>query len=344
MLTEKQITFLREELATAKNPLFFHDGDADGLCSFLVLYRMHREGKNVALTSSSKLDGQALRKVIELNPDKIFVLDVPIVEQEFIDNAHRPIFWIDHHPALQRSNVNYFNPRIKDPLAYVPTTRMAYQVSQNPEDLWIATAGCLADYYMPEFILEFAQKYPDLLPKVEDLPTTIFKTPISKLVKFFFFIQKGPTAEVRKSLKILTRIKSPYEIFKEETTQGKFLNKRFEKINQRYEVLLAEAKKSVKRSKLLLFFYNETQWSFTANLANELSALYPQKVILIVRSKSGEMKCSLRGKNVLTILQKAFVGTTGSGGGHPDACGAVVKENEWPIFLANFKQEIKNHA
>lgn len=342
MLTPKQVEFLREELKTAKNPLFIHDDDADGLCSFLILYRIHREGRGLIFKTAPKLDKRTIPKVEEINPDKIFVLDIPIVEQEFIDLAKRPIFWIDHHPPLDRKNVHYFNPRLKDPDAYIPTTRMAWQVSQNPDDLWIATAGSLADYHLPDFIDRFIERYPQFLPQKEDLPTTIFKTPMSKLVKLFFFLLKGPSSEVRKSVKILTRITSPDEIFNEETPAGKFLYKRFEQINEKYEHLLEKAKKEVTSSKLFIFNYTEDHWSFTANLANELTALYPQKVILIVRKKSGEMKCSLRaGVSILEPLQRALVGIQGYGGGHPNACGAVIKEEDWVQFLENLKTELK---
>jgi single-stranded DNA-specific DHH superfamily exonuclease len=342
MLTATQINFLREELKTAKNPLFIHDGDADGLCAFLLLYRIHREGRGYALTASSKLDVRGVRIVDELNPDKIFVLDIPIVEQEFIDKVNRPIFWIDHHMPLERKNIHYFNPRIKDKEAYIPTTRMAWQITERKEDLWIATAGCLADYAMPDYIEEFIAKYPSYLPSKEDLPTIIFKRPIKALIKLFFFIQKGPGSEVRKSIKILTRVESPDEIFKQETPQGKFLWKRFSSINEKFEDLLRQAKKSATRSKLVLFYYTEQQWSFTANLANELSALYPGKVVLIARRKGDELKCSLRGKNILPMIEKSLSGLQGGGGGHPDACGAVVKESDWEEFLRRFKAEIKN--
>ena len=105
MLTQKEVTLLRKELASAKNPLFFYDGDGDGLASFLLLYRIHREGKGVALRGSSQLNEKSLRKVAELDPDKIFVLDIPLMTQEFIDKAKRPIFWIDHHPPQDKHNV-----------------------------------------------------------------------------------------------------------------------------------------------------------------------------------------------------------------------------------------------
>ncbi len=344
MLTPEQIQLLRTELETAKNPMFIYDDDADGLCAYLLLYRQYREGKGIILKTSSTITIQMMRKVEELNPDKIIILDVPLVDQEFIDAAHRPIFWIDHHPPVERHNIHYFNPRLKNPDAYVPTTRMAYQVAEDQEDLWIAAAGSLADWYIPDFIDLFIEKYPSLISKKSDLPTMVFKEPMSKLIKMFFFLLKGSNSEVRKSVSILTKIKSPQEIFEQQTSQGKFLYKRFESINQKYEILLKQAKKNVSRSKLLLFYYTEEQWSFTSNLANELAARYQDKIIIIARRKNDEMKCSFRAQfQILPALQKSLEGLPGSfGGGHPSACGAVVKEADWQRFLERFREEVKH--
>ncbi len=342
MLNPTQIALLQEELKTAKNPLFLYDSDADGLCSFLLLYRVHREGKGVRVSSTSKLNLDFVRKVEEIKPDKIFVLDIPVLDQQFVDAVKCPIFWIDHHQPQEIKNVHYFNPRLKDPDAYIPTTRMAYQVSQNADDLWIATAGCLADWHMPDFIDSFIEKFPELLPKKNDLATSLYKHPVGKLVKLFFFLQKGPSQEVRKSLQILSKINSPQEIFQEESSAGKFLHKRFEKVNEKYEEVLAQAKKNIFKSKIVLFTYNSAQWSFTANIANEVSATHPKKVIIIAREKSGSMKCSIRAQfPIAGALEKALIGIEGYGGGHPNACGAVIKEEDWARFLENFKQELK---
>ncbi|NQV91059.1 DHH family phosphoesterase [Candidatus Woesearchaeota archaeon] len=341
MLSEKNVSLLRNELETAKNPLFFYDADGDGLAAFLLLYRIHREGKGVRINTSN-VNIQGMRKVEELNPDKIFILDVPVVQQEFLDNAHRPVFWIDHHQPLQLNKVSYFNPRIKDPDAYIPTSRMAWQISENPADMWIAMIGSLADWHLPDFTQEFMAQYPDLL-KHNDLTKASYKSKIGVLMKFFFFIQKGPSNEVHKCIKTLTRIKSPYEILNQETAQGKFLWKQFQKINEKYEELLKDAKKGVKGGRILLYHYSENQWSFTANLANELMATYPKKVVIIARSKGGEMKCSLRAQfRISGALEKALQGIEGRGGGHPNACGAVIKEEDWSAFLSKFKEEIKN--
>lgn len=342
MLSAKQIAQLREEIETAQNPLFIHDSDADGLCSFLLLYKIRREGKNFIFKAAPKLDATFLPKMASYNADKVFILDVPKVDQEFIDGIKVPVFWIDHHQPLKRHNVNYFNPRIKEPDAYIPTTRMSYQVSENPDDIWIATAGCLGDWHMPDFIDQFVEKYPHLLAKGSSLPEAVFKQPVGRLVKMFFFLLKGPTADVRQSVKVLTRITSPDEILNQETPQGKFLYKRFFSINQKYELLLKEARKHATSSPILFFPYLDDQWSFTANLANELTVLYPKKVIIVGRRKSGEMKCSLRAQFAIDkALAKALEGVQGYGGGHPNACGAVIKEHDWDRFLAGLKRELK---
>ncbi|MBU1623100.1 MAG: DHH family phosphoesterase [Nanoarchaeota archaeon] len=339
MLTPKQVKFIQDELASAKNPLFIYDDDPDGLCSFILFYKVHREGKGIIVKSAPNVDLKFMRKVEELNPDKIFVLDVPMMEQDFVDQAKRPVFWIDHHQPQQLKKVHYYNPKIKDPSAYIPTSRMAFQI--NPQELWIATVGCIADYHMPDFIEQFIEQYPQLLDEKCDLPTALYKKPIGKLVRIFSFLLKGPLYDVRKSVKILTRLKSPDEIMEQKTSQGRYLYKRFEMINQRYEPLLKQAKKHVNRSKILLFPYSESHWSFTADLSNELSCTYPQKVIIIARKKGGEMKCSLRAKvQIDQALEKALVGISGYGGGHPNACGAVIKEEDWKQFLVNFKREL----
>ncbi|MBI1968901.1 hypothetical protein HYS49_03245, partial [Candidatus Woesearchaeota archaeon] len=241
----------------------------------------------------------------------------------------------------QVKNVQYFNPRLKDPGIYIPTSRMAYQISNRPEDLWIAAVGCFGDYHLPDFLPEFLQRYPQLLPKEMPLPEILYQTPVGKLVRIFSFLLKGKTTEVHKCIKILTRIASPDEILQQSTPAGKYLFQRFEQINQRYEPLIERARQQAAKSKVLLFHYQEDEWSFTADLANELASAYPKKVIIIAREKGGEMKCSLRAQfPILPALEKALVGIDGFGGGHPNACGAVIKKPDWERFLQIFKDEV----
>src|SRR3989339_1553001 len=128
MLTEKQIREIREHLEKAQNPLFFFDNDNDGLVSFLLLRRFIDRGRGVAIKSFPDLNLSYYRKVQELKPDYIFILDKPIVSLEFLERAKKdnvPVVWIDHHqvdkPEIE--GVSYYNPFFNDgtnePVSYL---------------------------------------------------------------------------------------------------------------------------------------------------------------------------------------------------------------------------------
>ena len=81
--------------------------------------------------------------------------------QDFIDAITVPIYWIDHHTPTERDGIHYYNPRLEKEDAYIPTTRMAYEIVQ--QDLWIAGIGCVADWHLPDFKEELIHSYPALI-------------------------------------------------------------------------------------------------------------------------------------------------------------------------------------
>jgi len=344
-LNKTQIDKIRQELKETHNPLFFFHDDPDGLCSFLLLYRYIKEGQGVCVKAKPVVDQKFASKVEEIEPDKIFVLDLAIMEEDFVSDRRvrgRPIIWIDHHEPKQLDNVKYFNPRKADPADNTPATHLCYQVTE--QDLWIATVGAVADWTIPSYIDEFRKEYPDLIEKMSDDPgDLIFDTTLGKLIKIFSFILKGPTSEVKKCFKILTRIESPYEILKQTSAQGKYIYNKFEKVNKQYELLLNDAVNQVTDDKILLYYYSDAKISFTGDVANELLHKYPDKIIIIAREKDGEMRMSLRNSkdHLPTILNKALVGVQGYGGGHEHACGACVKKEDFDRFLESIKKEVE---
>jgi len=340
-LTKKQIKQIREELESCKNPLFFFHDDADGLGSFLLLYRYIKEGKGIIIKSTPKVDDKFLRKVEEYGPDKIFIVDIAMVDQDFIDNVKAKIIWIDHHNPQKRRDVLYFNPRVKDPEDNVPVSYWCYKVVK--QDMWISMVGCIGDWYWPDFIEEFKEKYPDLLPKkIKDPETALFESKLGKLIDIVSFCLKGTTKQALQCSKIFTRIKTPYEVLNKETPAGKFLYKRYSKFNKRYKKLLDKALNQKPEEKLFLFHYHHRKTSFTKDLANELLHRFPKKIIIIVREKSGEMKMSLRSKKKILppVLEKALEGIEGYGGGHEHACGANVKKKDFEDFIENIKKQL----
>jgi len=342
MLKEKELKQIKEELETAKRPLFIFDDDPDGLCSFLLCYRFLREGKGVLKKSSPKVTTAFLRRVEEYNPDKVFILDVPIVEQDFLDAVKVPVIWIDHHEPLDRHGVRYFNPRVHDSGIYYPVTKICYDVLK--QDLWLAMVGCVADWHIPDFKNEFCEKYPGLMDCKMDNPGQIaYETKLGKLIRMFSFCLKGKSSQVMKRIKVLTRIEKPEELLERTTAQGRFILKHVDRIEKEYQQMLKEARKKAGKGKVVLYKYRERQWAMSRDLAGEMIHLYPEKIIMVCREKSGEFKCSIRSRdvNLKPIVEKSLQGVEGYGGGHEYACGAVIKVEDFEQFIKNFKGELR---
>lgn len=341
MLNEKEIKQIREELETCKRPIFFFHDDQDGLASFLLLYRYVKEGRGLVLKAFPQLTEQYAKKATDYGADKVFVLDIAIVDQEFIDQAKAPVIWIDHHEPIKREHAKYFNPRKKDEKANIPAAYLCHQVAQA--DLWIAMVGCLGDWYIPDFTDEFRKKYPDLLPeKYKTAGEMLFETKMGILNKAFSFNLKGSTSEVVKSIKVMTRIESPYEILDQTTPKGKMVYKKYEKINKVYEELKERVLKQKTKNKVKVFKYTEDKLSLTKDLSNELLYMFPDSVIVLGREKSGEMRCSVRAMNtdLKPIMEKALIGIEGYGGGHEHACGCAIKVHDFEKFIDNIEKQL----
>src|SRR3989344_493590 len=191
MLTKKQLGEIREHLEKAQNPVFFYDNDVDGLCSCVLLRRFLGHGKGVAVKSHPDIDRNYARKVQELNADYVFVLDRPTLGKEFVDeikNIGVPIVWIDHHDVgdLEYSydNIYRFNPVYGSKKSNEPTTFLCYSATKRQEDSWIALIGSIADNYLPYFVDEFKEEYPEYWgSKVEKAFDGLYGTGIGRITR-----------------------------------------------------------------------------------------------------------------------------------------------------------------
>ncbi len=342
-LSKNQITQLMDNLENCKRPLFLFDDDQDGVCSFLLLYRSKREGNGVIVKTTPRIGNVFLKKVEEFSPDKIFILDIANVEQEFLDGVNAPVIWIDHHAPVKDTTAKYFNPRVSNWEDNQPTSYLCQQVVER--DLWLATIGCVADWFIPDFLEEFKKEYPDLIDKdYKNVGDIIYKTKLGHLIRIFSFILKGKTSEVMKCIKILTRIESPYELLNGESAGAKFILKRHNEVNKLYKPLLNSAVSEIEKSdsNFAMFIYKDDKSSFTSDLSNEITYRFPDKTILIGREKNEEMKCSIRSsRHVLPeIINKCLVGLEGYGGGHEHACGLNIKTSDFDEFIRKFKDLI----
>ena len=342
MIPDEKLKEIKKFLDESSNPLFFFDDDADGVSSFLLCYHHKKKGHGVIINSSPRVTKQHLRKVKEYNPDLVVVLDLAEIDQEFIDNCPCKVLWVEHHQVLERKEVNYYNPRMWPPEDNRPVTYWIYKAIGGP--IWIATLGSVGDWYMPEFLHEFKENYPDLMEsEVNNPEKALFNSSFSKLFRVYSFNFKGAARNAMQSVKVLTRIKNPYEILKQETKEGKFLYKKFEEVEKEYQALLKKVKPE--GEKLLYFEYTEKKYAFTSDISNYLVANNPDKLTFVARKKGDEMICSFRtgqsGKyDALKILKKSLEGVEGHGGGHKVACGAVIKVKDFEKFKENVKNNL----
>ena len=337
---DAKFSMLRKELDKSAKPYFFFDDDPDGLCSFLLLYRYKGDGKGTCVKARPKVIEADARRADEFGADAIFVLDMPMVEQEFFDAAPAKVFWIDHHEPLERQNVTYVNPRLFKKDAYYPTSLMAYNIVK--QDLWIAAVGVTADFLVPPFLEEFKEKYPGYVNNENTPEELLFETKLGKLINIFSMILKGPTSKMNACIKVLTRIEHPDEILNQTTPPGKFLYKYYEKYRKLYDQLLEDASGyRNEKDDLYVFTYQSERISLTADVALELLYKNPDKVVIVAREKDGEMKLSIRArKNIRDALQSAIQGLDAQGGGHEMACGASVNKNDWDVFLQKFRDHL----
>jgi single-stranded DNA-specific DHH superfamily exonuclease len=343
MITEQEIQKIREKIKNSARPLFLFDDDADGVTSFIMMYKLTGEGKGICVKGKPVVESKYIRKVDEYSPDLVVILDKPIVEQEFLDGVTQEVIWIDHHPPQDNKGVKYYNPRIKNPEDNRPTSYWAYQVCKEdkPELLWLAGIGVIGDWSLA-IKDELTKEYPDLLPEnVMSAPEALFTTKIGELVKIVDFNLKGTTTEVMQSIKVLSRIENPYEILDQSSPKGKYLYKKYLAINEKYEQLKKDVE--VTDDPVIFFKYTDNKLAISSMLSNELLFKNPEKIIIVAREKSDELMLSIRSTsiNVSEVLKKSLEGINGYGGGHDNACGACIKRDEFETFLEAFKENLK---
>ena len=334
MISDKDLKKLKEGLDSSERPLFFFDDDCDGLTSYLIFKKYKGVGKGVIIKGKPIVEYRFSGKVIEYDADSVFILDKPMVEQSFLDNIPYSKYWLDHHEPQTNTNVNYFNPRIKNNEDNSPTSYWAYKTVNKY--LWLAALGTVADWSL---VLkdEIVKEYPDLLSKDVKTPDeALFNSNLGKLVKIINFNLKGSQKEISQSIKEFEKIETPYELLNNTSEASNHLIKKFDKINEKYVKL----KNSVvnKDDKVLVHHYDD-ETSLTSDLANELSYENPDKIVVVGRVKNGKIMMSIRSQKLKIddMVSSTAEQLGGYGGGHEHACGANIPFESLDVFVNKLK-------
>jgi single-stranded DNA-specific DHH superfamily exonuclease len=343
MLTKNQVQEIKEHLERAQNPLFFFDNDPDGLCSFLLLQRYIGRGKGIPIRTFPSLDESYFRKIKELNPDYVFILDKPIVSSVFfeeIEKLNLPIVWIDHH-EIKKSTiplfVHYYNPVFNKFKTNEPVTALCSQINTRKEDIWIGVVGCISDNFIPEFYSEFRKQYPELGIDAKKAFDIFYKSSVGKIAKLFLFALKDRTTNVINMIKFLMTVKSPYDVL-ERTNKNEKMHERFEELNKKYKSLLDKALLE-KNTEEIIFFKYGGDMSISSDLSNELAYIFPEKKVIVIYENNGKSTMAIRGKGVRSIALEVISHLeSATGGGHDNAVGVKINTSD----LENFKKLFLN--
>lgn len=349
MLTKKQVEEIREHLDKAQNPLFFFDNDPDGLCSFLLLQKYKQRGKGVPIRSFPGLNELYFRKISELAPDYVFILDKPNVSKEFFERAREiniPIVWIDHHKINREEIpdfVYYYNPIFNKKSTSEPVTRLCYQINPDEKLDWITVAGCVSDKFFPKAYLKFKKKYPELSINSEDAFDIFYNSQIGKISRIFSFGLKDSITNVVIMLKFLVKAEGPYDVL-EENSHNHLMHKRFNEIDSKYKKLLNKAIELVEKDEKLIFFQYGGDLSISSDISNELSFMYPKKFIIVAYIIGAHANISGRGKNIREKVLEAIKDfQDATGGGHEDAIGARVRVEDLELFRKRIQDLIEGN-
>lgn len=349
MLSIDQINSIREHLENAQNPIFYYDNDADGLCSFVILRKFIGRGRGVAIRSFPKLDSNYIRKIDEFNSDYVFVLDKPEISEDFVKEVNSrglTLVWIDHHDIPESSwessyeNFFVYNPsrNTDNRKSSEPTTYLCYKVCNIKHDEWLALVGCISDHYIPDFCSSFAKENPDLLQDCKHPFGVYFSEGLGEIARAINFGIKDSTTNIVRLQNFVLSCNSPRDFFAE--VPGNYhLRKKYAELKLKYSKLITKAKECVDGN--LVYFSYSGDLSISSEISNELNYIYPKKYIAVIYRKQGVANLSLRGKNVKLILQNVLSKIPYSnGGGHEDAVGGRIPENELNNFKKYLEEEI----
>jgi len=343
MLTNEQINEIKEHLDKAQNPVFFFDNDVDGLSAFLIFQRYLGRGKGIAIKSFPGLSKNYLRRVEELNADYVFVLDKAIIDEDFVEGVmgkNIPLVSIDHHDVPQQLDENYYNT-FHASGKNEPTAYLAYKITNRKEDLWLAVVGCIGDGFIPEFLDDFKEQFPEMVGySYTEAYDVLYRTEIGKVALIFDYALKDTTSNVVKMLKYLMKAKNAYDVLEENAKTKSFLD-RYNLIDKKIKVIIEKAGQNIDKELGLLFFTYGGDMSLSQHVANELFYKYPSLIIVVGYNNGNMINFSLR--SVLDARQltldsiKDLEGATG--GGHKNSTGAKISASDLETFKENI---IKN--
>ncbi len=311
--------------------VIINDYDIDSCASASILWRILKmNGVNVEhLTLSKGVEKRILNKLKEKNPDKVVVVDyVPSKElTEELNNFSTTI--LDHHTHEEHLDVlDYYTTSDFD-VKYAALSYWLYLISKEYEIKnveWLAELGCFWDKCMEN--TEFYKE-------------NVYVTKMDKMLPFNIFASHTQTRGAEKLVQLFNN-SSGIEEALDNIKNTKGYEKSFETF--KHELGFIEAsKREYPEIKLNVFDVN-TKFKHMRVFVDYIT-YQNEGTHIFVLNEITRYKFSFRTSldiNLVRIIRTLSEKLPEfGGGGHPKACGAMLKNDNLEKFLEMFIEEYK---
>lgn len=320
MLDEKKIGDLKKLLEESVNPLFLFDNDPDGFCSVLILLKNFEKGHCLPIKSFPNIDTNLFDRIDDLSPDKIFILDKPFTDIEFLKTMKErgiQVIVIDHHSIDINPELESLAKFFSSFPSSEPTSFICQKIMNNKNTEWISLIGCIYDVFMPDFIERFQENYPEMIDPNMDIAKVRYSSEIGKITILLSLALKSSNQTVQNMIELFLKMSGPKEILIE-NEENKYIHRKFNQLNR----LIEKNIKKIKEYPKLVFLEYSGEYSLSSDISNLLFFKHPKKFIVVCYKKYDSVNISIRGEGARSFTENVVKSLENStGGGHDVACG-----------------------
>lgn len=349
----------------------FHHADCDGCVSAIYLSALFRElGLDIKKrfwVLSSEYDLEVQKSIIKKSPPRVLIfLDLDVVTDgvflgEWKENVERILIY-DHHKIelselknllSEKDGIFYLNPRLFDEIYTYPASFFCYElfkkVSEKNLRHWLLGAGLISDHALnedSELKGKIISDYKNLTQSSTFKDMRLYE--VTYLINSGYFhhevFKKGDLSfEVAWQAFSLN---DPKVFFNQDLKETQELQRRREDVDSECSkfVNLAKENANLEQKYLLCYYIISSPHYISGLVASGLTSFLPGYIIMIGQLRANKFSLEIRrGKNcdidITKILrqQKNYYHPL-SAGGHPSACGALIRSQDLEVFVETFKQ------
>lgn len=362
------------ELQKTDNIWLVHHADCDGciggvFCSY-VIKRLGLKLSNRLWVLSSEYDLQSQKELIQQHsPEVVIFLDLDVVSDGVLlgdwKKEVKRILIYDHHKVdgselrkllSDHKAIFYLNPRLLPGSHTFPASYFGYslfrQFQNQDSRIWLMGAGLIGDHALDEDqeLKEIILKeYRDLIKTSYETHNSLYQ--ITSMINAGYFHCDSKNNDVSFQLAYEAFLQNnPYVFFDTRVSATKEIQRRKSDVDiaVRQACISAETNSIRDKSLPLVIYIISSQHYISGLVASSLSSKYKNEIILAGQAWQDKfsfeirrgINCSIDITQILKLQRNYY--TSLSAGGHPPACGALVKKTDRDRFINTFREAFVN--